>query len=666
MKLKNLIALGILGVLTLGVGIGVNETLHKANAEDLPIATFSSDTVVTDSGYGAYADDNWILTFGGNNKSGGTNSKSRKNCNLSSYSNYADGVNVTTTKTAFGIANVNPLSGIGKITIEYTGGSNYSRGTLFLNYSTDNTTFSPTALNVGEQGMKIDLINNVYTLVFNELANPTYFALIIADTGTSGNFRFDEITVNFYGAVEVVPVESITSNITDLTVYQGERFNIGDRISVSVLPENATLKTYSYSLVLGNPDIHCAEIDSTGYLKVYVAGTATIVITANDGSGVTEEINLNCVNDPALSLVYSGTPVAQKSGQPFDPTGLTFELTYEYKENTVVDSSDITFEPSIISNDTTVVTAKYGTLDPIEIKDIVVEVGPAYVLSIESGTNFITGSTLVGSTNETLYVENSNLGNDGLYWSAEVIPNDGAEASISPNYSELQFGKSGNVVKTANLTSEIFNFNNKNLINKVVVKAIGAASNSGFDVSVAIDGISLTSGDNSISGNNNAKELVFTASEPLFGHVEIKLENTSLNNSSGMKITGIEIYATEDVTNKGLAYAFASKVEKADSCSSDNVALINEYASLSAEVKGIADQIVVYDYAPSVPKSGVKNHQYTVAEKMIYIGNTSNSVSTNGLLNNENSLIITVVVISIVSISIISLFILNKRRYIKK
>lgn len=654
MKLKNLIALGILGVLTLGVGVGVasHTGINKTNASNSTYIKIESTDQLVDGQYLIITNNSGTKIFDG--------SLSK----LDAASNFVLPLEEPVDNTISGDYSQYEftINSAEKTIKSYSGFYIYNSGTS-NGLSTSTTSRSIASIDIS--GGTAKLSGGSTYLAFNGNSGQTRFRFFKSTTVGEGTGTYSFVQLYLKQVGEIVPVESITSNITDLTVYQGERFNIGDRISVSVLPENATLKTYSYSLVLGNPDIHCAEIDSTGYLKVYVAGTATIVITANDGSGVTEEINLTCVNDPALSLVYSGTSVAQKSGQPFDPTGLTFELTYEYKENTVVDSSDITFEPSIISNDTTVVTAKYGTLDPIEIKDIVVEVGPAYVLSIESGTNFITGSTLVGSTNETLYVENSNLGNDGLYWSAEVIPNDGAEASISPNFSELQFGKSGNVVKTANLTSEIFNFNNKNLINKVVVKAIGAASNSGFDVSVAIDGISLTSSDNSISGTN-AKELVFTASEPLFGHVEIKLENTSLNRSSGMKITGIEIYATEDVTNKGLAYAFASKVEKADSCSSDNVALINEYALLSAEVKGIADQIVVYDYAPSVPKSGIKNHQYTVAEKMIYIGNTSNSVSTNGLLNNENSLIITVVVISIVSISIISLFILNKRRYIKK
>lgn len=653
MKLKNLIALGILGVLTLGVGVGVasHTDINKTNASNSTYIRIESTDQLVDGQYLIITNNSGTKIFDG--------SLSK----LDVVSNFVLPLEEPVDNTISGDYSQYEftIDSAEKTIKSYSGFYIYNSGTS-NKLSTSTTSKSIASIDIS--GGTAKLSGGSTYLAFNGTSDQTRFRFYKSATVGEGTGTYSFVQLYLKQVGEVVPVESITSNITDLTVYQGERFNIGDRISVSVLPENATLKTYSYSLVLGNPDIHCAEIDSTGYLKVYVAGTATIVITANDGSGVTEEINLTCVNDPALSLVYSGTPVAQKSGQPFDPTGLTFELTYEYKENTVVDSSDITFEPSIISNDTTVVTAKYGTLDPIEIKDIVVEVGPAYVLSIESGTNFITES-LVGSTNETLYVENSNLGNDGLYWSAEVIPNDGAEASISPNYSELQFGKSGNVVKTANLTSEIFNFNNKNLINKVVVKANGAASNSGFDVSVAIDGISLTSGDNSISGTN-AKELVFTASEPLFGHVEIKLENTSLYKSSGMKITGIEIYATENLTNKGLAYAFASKVEKADSCSSDNVALINEYASLSAEVKGIADQIVVYDYAPSVPKSGIKNHQYTVAEKMIYIGNTSNSVSTNGLLNNENSLIITVVVISIVSISIISLFILNKRRYIKK
>ena len=208
--ISGLTAAGLSLALLVGIGVGTEGAKVQAAGELEAVATASTYDIVNDSSYKAYTTNDWILTFGGNNQSGGTNSKSRSKCNLSSYAAYADGTNVTTSNTAFAIANVVALSNVEQITVSYTNGSNFANGTLYLNSSTDNTTFSPVELTEGTQGMSIGSTNTVYTMTFAAQTSPTYFAVIVKDTGTTGNFRFDSMTVTFYGAGSTAVLETVS------------------------------------------------------------------------------------------------------------------------------------------------------------------------------------------------------------------------------------------------------------------------------------------------------------------------------------------------------------------------------------------------------------------------------------------------------------------------
>lgn len=59
-----------------------------------------------------------------------------------------------------------------------------------------------------------------------------------------------------------------------------------------------------------------------------------------------------------LELTYEGTPVTQYAGQEFNADGLTFTATYTTGP-IVVPASAITFTPSVLTKDTTSITATY-------------------------------------------------------------------------------------------------------------------------------------------------------------------------------------------------------------------------------------------------------------------------------------------------------------------
>ena len=196
--------------------------------------TFDSDAVVNNSGYQAYSNDDWGITFGGNNKSVGTNTNkdpnkdNRAKCVLTGdNAKYA----VAGRTTASAIYNINPLENIGRIALQYTGGSNNSRGVLYLLHSDDNVTFDQVNL-TGEfaQGGSIDLTNTEYSLEFDALDG--YFALVIADTGDSGAFRFDDVVAEFYSVSttpipdDVKPVSiSLAAGEGKLSYYAGDEFD---------------------------------------------------------------------------------------------------------------------------------------------------------------------------------------------------------------------------------------------------------------------------------------------------------------------------------------------------------------------------------------------------------------------------------------------------------
>ena len=213
-------------------------------------ATFASDEVVSDFDYKAYSNDDWGITCGGNNASVGTNLGNRSKCVLTeSNAKYA----VAGRTTASAIYNINPLENIGRIALQYSGGSNNSRGVLYLLHSDDNVTFDQVNL-TGEfaQGGSIGSTNTEYSLEFDALDG--YFALVIADTGASGNFRFDNVVAEFYSVSttsipdDVKPVSiSLAAGEGKLNYYAGDEFDpTGFEVSLTYGSESDP----SYSSVL--------------------------------------------------------------------------------------------------------------------------------------------------------------------------------------------------------------------------------------------------------------------------------------------------------------------------------------------------------------------------------------------------------------------------------
>lgn len=172
----------------------VEVTVNQAAGEGgttIKTLSISSADVVSASAYGTYSNSDWVITFGGNNKSVGTNSSNRAKCVLSSFEKYAVSP-VTTSDIASAFANTTSINNVSKISYTFNGGSNQTSTNVYLLYSSDNNTFSQITLTKGTQGAAI---SSETEFEFDECDG--YFAVLFVATNTSGAWRIDDVNLTF-------------------------------------------------------------------------------------------------------------------------------------------------------------------------------------------------------------------------------------------------------------------------------------------------------------------------------------------------------------------------------------------------------------------------------------------------------------------------------------
>ncbi len=137
----------------------------------------------------------WLISFGGNNSSVGTNSTNRGSCNLwdDDLEKYAVSP-VTTTDVASVFVNTTPISDVSKISYTYTSnnkGSNYTN--VYLIYSSTGTTFAQMELTSGTQGATISS-----GTAFEFAKCSGYFGLLFVATNSSSDWRIDAVNLSFF------------------------------------------------------------------------------------------------------------------------------------------------------------------------------------------------------------------------------------------------------------------------------------------------------------------------------------------------------------------------------------------------------------------------------------------------------------------------------------
>ncbi len=264
-----------------------------AAVEYKELFTITSDEVIDNAPYRKYEytikEPNWIITYGGNNKSVGTNETYRSNCNLSNYSKYAVSP-ITTSDVASAFVNTTPINNISKISYTVGGGKNQYSTQVYLIYSTDGSTFSQMPLTSDNQGANID---SDVEFTFAECSG--YFGLLFKATNTSGDWRIDNVNVTFYGLAVPVTYHDVTWKVNGEAYTAGNpTTSVADNSRVSVLPTSPTIdcngKTFvgwSVSEVNdgNNPNNIFTEVSTSPLIKSNTIFHA--VFADSDGTGPT-------------------------------------------------------------------------------------------------------------------------------------------------------------------------------------------------------------------------------------------------------------------------------------------------------------------------------------------------------------------------------------------
>ena len=274
-------ALGLsMAVVGIGTAAGASNAINGAEPmmvkaeeifKEIDGGSIDSGTVVSSTAYRAYSNDDWLITFGGNSKSVGTNSNNRANCNLSVYSQYAVSP-VSTSDVASAFVSKKPFSGVSKISYTFSGGSGQNDTNVYLIYSSDNETFSQIDLTTGTQGATI---SSGTEFVFDELTG--YFGVLFKATNSSGNWRIDDVGITLYEKQEAKAISNIAlsegpglkkdyvdgdsvdvSNIVATATYSdGSQGTANQFCSITADIENVTLETTSitYSAIYNGEDV---------------------------------------------------------------------------------------------------------------------------------------------------------------------------------------------------------------------------------------------------------------------------------------------------------------------------------------------------------------------------------------------------------------------------
>lgn len=292
--------LGILGAASafalafVGAEYSAHASKVAAAGVETLAASFDSDSVVDNSGYDTYGESegDWIVTLGGNNKSVGTNSNNRSKLGLKGdYAKYVPENNQGLDSKTTAVIYKNALQDIGRVDVSWGGGKGNNRGSLHLVHSDTNDTFEE----IGQL-----TISSATSYAFSlEQTYSGYFAVIWQDSGSSGDYRFDNVLIDFYSVysdAETVPVSGIEVLSPSESVYEGTTI----QLSAVVTPDDATVKTVEWSL--DNDEI--ATIDQNGVLKAISEGTVTVIATATDGSGVSGQTQIEILHNDATRYFF--------------------------------------------------------------------------------------------------------------------------------------------------------------------------------------------------------------------------------------------------------------------------------------------------------------------------------------------------------------------------
>lgn len=175
------------------------------------------------------------------------------------------------------------------------------QGISWLDNTPDTTSYS-----VGESfdsnGMRVKagFSNGVYydvtsdvNLSYTYASGANYFASISDSVTVSGSWG----SYNLAGTTPVVTISPSSNPVTSIVLSDSgsKSISVGStyQISATVYPNNASVKTLSYSV----PSAYSSyiSVDSNGLVTAIAVGTGYVIVSATDGSGVSATMTINVV-----------------------------------------------------------------------------------------------------------------------------------------------------------------------------------------------------------------------------------------------------------------------------------------------------------------------------------------------------------------------------------
>ncbi len=292
--------LGILGAATafgavLGATSVINDVavpVEAAAPGEIVAATFSSEDVVTSSGYGVYDDENWIITCGGNFRSIGTNKNSRSSkLNLDSYSKYTAGGSIVSANSSAAVS-LNSIENVAKVYVSWAEGKSNTRGTLYLISSADDVTY---------QVLDSQAITSSKSYTFElQQATSGYFGIVFHDSSTSGDYRFDSVVAEYVEAEAPEPEMGALSSISIKEAPKSE-YHLGDTVDWTGLVITASDGANSKDVYFGEEGLSVTPTQGT-VLGEPGNFTAKISYTLGD---VTKTVEFDYSVD-SISIYYLG------------------------------------------------------------------------------------------------------------------------------------------------------------------------------------------------------------------------------------------------------------------------------------------------------------------------------------------------------------------------
>lgn len=644
LKFKNLLALGTLGVLALGVGVGlanVERDVNVANAAEGDKYTLVTDVSQLEAGKVYAIGDK----FCGVVMSSQSEKNYRLHVNTSFESDnsflYTDGM----AEFVLGGDAENGWTFYDEAAggyLEYHGSSNelYTKeeGNIQWDVSFD-------------ASQKVTIKNKGFTSVerfirFNDTPNinPKRFACY---KPTSSGMKTIQLFVKS-GAIEVVPVSSIVFGQENPTLKENEELQM-----TATVNEDATNKKLIWSLSDVNPE-GCATIDSeTGLVKAMKTGTANIVATAADSGAYSASTTLTITEDKIQSLHYEGTPTLQHVGSPFNANGLTFYVLRASGQRQDLTADQITFSPEVMDLETSAVTATYEGVS-VEISGFKVSNATKYYFAdgTDEGEGFQGWDSSYAE--RTLTYDHANVVWSGANKQASKITN-------------MPVSKACTTTITS--TKEIISI-------EVGFKQWTTKTQT---INLSVNGESVST----LNFPNQGTTISWSSSDVRTNEIVI---NTTLGNQIGWEYFAIElgedmsnIYATEATTwSKHFNSTMVGICDASGNTNFENLntawtELNDEFTHLADGSKELLKNATLDGSTNADIKAAVELYDYIFAKynSQLTAGNfinratTAISAPTTDLLNNQTNLII-IVVISVLSVSAISFFVISKRKSIAK